>query len=81
MSLQLSNSNLDSRKEGDKILTMMPYLLLKKLNKNRNSVMYYSKSSLPKADNIGKMKRVGDESVSLSFIYSVSSEALGGPRI
>ena len=59
----------------------MAYLLLDKINKNRNSVMYYSKSSLPKADNIGKMKRVGEESVSSGFICSVCFEAMGGPRI
>jgi hypothetical protein len=39
------------------------------------------KSFLPKADNIGKMKSVGDENGGFGFIYSVCFEAMGGPRI
>ena len=76
----VSNFGLNRRTEVDKTLTIITYLLLAIFNKNRNSVMYYSKNSPANADNIGKMKRVGDGGVSLGFIYSVCFEALGGPE-
>jgi len=36
----VSNFGLSWRKEGDKVLTIIVYSILDKLNKNRNSVMH-----------------------------------------
>jgi len=52
----VSNLGLDCRKEEDNILIIMIYSSLGKLNKTSNSVIYYSKNSLPNPDNIGKKK-------------------------
>jgi hypothetical protein len=75
----MSNLGFAWRKPWDKTLTIISYLLLDKLNKKRNSVMHYSKNSLPQADNTGKMNSVGYENGGFGFIYSVCFEALGGP--
>ena len=76
----MSNFDLNCLTDDDKILIIRHHLLSDKSNKNRNSVMYYSKNSLPKADNIGKMSSMGDGSVGLGFIYSVCFEPFGIPR-